>query len=87
MLKYVEKRMKVFSRVAWPIMGGRGCYSLSYRSQVLGLSTSTIRKSKMCGKGHWHPWIQAQSRIRNYGRKKFSHTKVNEDIKPKHMVE
>jgi hypothetical protein len=27
MLQYVEQRMKVFSRVAWPDMGGRGCYN------------------------------------------------------------
>jgi hypothetical protein len=26
MLQYVEKRMKLFSRVAWPDMGGQGSY-------------------------------------------------------------
>jgi hypothetical protein len=27
MLQYVEQRMKAFSGVAWPDMGGRGCYN------------------------------------------------------------
>jgi hypothetical protein len=28
MLQYVEQRMKVFFGVAWPNMGGRGCYNM-----------------------------------------------------------
>jgi hypothetical protein len=37
MLQYVEQRMKEFSGVAWPDLGGRGCYNM-----VLELQFSTL---------------------------------------------
>jgi hypothetical protein len=38
MLQYVEQIIKVFSRVAWPALGGRGCYNI-----ISELQFSTLR--------------------------------------------
>jgi hypothetical protein len=38
MLQYVEQRMKAFSGVAWPDLGGRGCYNMVSELQFSTLS-------------------------------------------------
>jgi hypothetical protein len=45
MLQYVEQRMKVFSGVAWPGLGGRGCYNMVSDLQFSTLSLD--RPSKL----------------------------------------
>jgi hypothetical protein len=44
MLQYDEKRIKTFSGVAWPDMGGRGCYDMVSKLQFSTLSMHGLRK-------------------------------------------